>query len=552
MINNPTCYKNPDRPSCINLILTNCPRSFKNSCVIETGLSEFHKLVVTVMKTTYRKLEPRIVYYRDFKYIFNNSFKESLQKAISQNLEVGCDGIYESFAASCNKILDNHAPLKKKYVRGNHSPFMNKSLSKAIMVRTRLRNIFLKNRSEENKINYNKQRNLCVTLLRKSKREYYQNLSVENICDNKIYAIVKPLLSNKIMSSEKITLVEGTKIKKNDKETAKVLNNFFSTIIQNLKIQQYKEHHLTSASIRDPVVRSIVKYRDHPSIIAIKENFNSSTPFNFLFVDKKDILREIKNLKVNKATQNTDIPTKLIKENSDIFADFIFENLNDSISHSVFPSALKLANITPVYKKDSKSKRDHYRPISVLPNISKIYERFLLKQISEYFEQFLSKYQCGFRKVFSAQHSLLSMLEKWKSAVDNKKVFSALLTDLSKAFDCLSHDLLIAKLNAYGFSMAALRPIQNYLSNRKERTKINTEYSSWEKILFGVPQGSILAPLLFNIFLCDLFLIMNNFDITSYNTPTDDNTPYAVGNNIQELIVKLQNASKTHGLVITK
>ena len=152
---------------------------------METGLSDIHKMVVTVMETTYRKLEPRIVYYRDFKYFCNNSFKESLQKAISQNLGVGCDEIYESFASSCNNILDNHTPLKKKYVRGNHSPFMNKSLSKAIMVRTRLRNIFLKNRNKENKINYSKQRNLCVTLLRKSKREYYQNLREDKVCVKK-------------------------------------------------------------------------------------------------------------------------------------------------------------------------------------------------------------------------------------------------------------------------------------------------------------------------------------------------------------------------------
>ena len=130
-------------------------------------------------------------------------------------------------------------------------------------------------------------------------------------------------------------------------------------------------------------MRAILKYRTHPSIIAIKENYNSSARFNFSFVDKEDILIEIKNLKANKATQNTDIPTKLIKENSDIFSDFNFENLNDSIFQSVFPSALKLANITPVHKKDSESKKDHYQRISVLPNISKIYERFFLKQISE-------------------------------------------------------------------------------------------------------------------------------------------------------------------------
>ena len=146
----------------------------------------------------------------------------------------------------------------------------------------------------------------------------------------------------------------------------------------------------------------------------------------------------------------------------------------------------------------------------------------MFKQISEYFEPILSKFQCGFRKRFSAQHCLLSMLEKWETCVDNKKTFGTLLTDLSKAFDCLFHDLLLAKLNAYGFSLPALRLMQSYLSNKKQRTEINSEFSSWEEILFGVPQGSILGSLLCNIFLCDLLFIMDDVDFASY---ADDNTP---------------------------
>ena len=155
---------------------------------------------------------------------------------------------------------------------------------------------------------------------------------------------------------------------------------------------------------------------------------------------------------------------------------------------------------------------------------------------------FFLKYQCGFRKGFSAKHCLVSMLEKWKSATNNKKAFGALLIDSSKAFNSLSHDLLIAKLNAYGFNMSALRFAHSYLKNCIKRTKINSEYNSWEEIMFGVPQECILGPLLFSIFLCDLFLVMKNIDIASY---ADDNTPYTTGNSVEEVIQKSENAAKT-------
>ena len=121
-------------------------------------------------------------------------------------------------------------------------------------------------------------------------------------------------------------------------------------------------------------------------------------------------------------------------------------------------------------------------------------------------DSFFSKYQCGFRKGYSTQQCLLSMLEKWKHAVVNGKAFGLLLTDLSKALDCLSHELLLAKLHAYGFSFAALRLIHSYLTNRKQRTKVNLSYNSWEEILFGVPQRSILGSLLLIYFfvICSL------------------------------------------------
>ena len=156
---------------------------------------------------------------------------------------------------------------------------------------------------------------------------------------------------------------------------------------------------------------------------------------------------------VSKAIRQSDIPFKIIKANENFFAEAICFYFNKSLENSKFPNCLKLANITTVFKKGARTSKNNYRPVSILHVFSKIFERLLSRQLSEFFDNILSKFQSGFRKGYGTQHCLLLMLEIWEEATDNDKVFGALLTDLSKPFDCLNHDLVIAKLHAYGIDI---------------------------------------------------------------------------------------------------
>ena len=144
-------------------------------------------------------------------------------------------------------------------------------------------------------------------------------------------------------------------------------------------------------------------------------------------------------------------------------------------------------------------------------------------QMYPFFDKIFSNSQCGFRKGFNAEQCLIHMIEKWRKHLDSGGYGTALLTDLSKAFDCIDHQLLIAKLNAYGVETNSLYFLASYLEKRKQRTKVNGSYSKFNEIFSGVPQGSILGPLLFNIYICDLFFDASDIDIASY---ADDNTPF--------------------------
>ena len=174
--------------------------------------------------------------------------------------------------------------------------------------------------------------------------------------------------------------------------------------------------------------------------------------------------------------------------------------------------------------------------------MSKIYERFMHHCLSSYAESFLSKFISAYRKSYSSNHVLLILIENWKKSLDNKNFVGTVLMDLSKAFDCVPHDLLVAKIHAYGLSRDGVTFIYSYLKRRKQGVKINDTESIFQILLTGVPEGSILGPILFNIFINDLFLFINEVKLTNF---ADDNTIYTSKKDVKEVLKVLEKESKS-------
>ena len=335
---------------------------------------------------------------------------------------------------------------------------------------------------------------------------------------------------------EKIHLGKNGLVIADDGKIAKILNETFVNVVSEMNLGVWKSEKIISNK-QDPVMRALEMFSDHPSIIKIKDTFKKSNDFSFKHITPIEIIKQIKKLKAKKSVSG-EIPTKVLQLSKEVCASKLADCFNAALNNCIFPDELKLADVVPCFKKKDPMDASNYRPISLLPVISKVFEAIIHEQLCSFMDNKLSIYLYGFRKGYSTQHTLLNMITKWQTCLDKKGgIVGTILMDLSKAYDCIDHNLLIAKLQAYGLSIKSLHFINSYLKGRYQRVKLGSTFSEWLEIVFGVPQGSILGPILFNIFLNDLFLFIEETEICNF---ADDNTLFACDTSIQNVLRRLK------------
>ena len=302
---------------------------------------------------------------------------------------------------------------------------------------------------------YKKQRKYVVNLSRKVKTVYFQKHMPHRASSKKFWKFRKLFFSNKTTNfDDKIILVEKGEVVSKNEEIETHFNNYFSDITKGLNIKGW-----CISDRLSELVNAIRKYENHPSIIEIKSSGETTQLFDFNFVSSDDISKIINSLDPTKKASGA-IPTKIVKlANKQICKD-LANCINECIKQKQFPNELKIADITPIFKTNDPLDKTNYGAISILPTVSKIFERILFNQLQSFSNKFLSLQFYRFRKGYSTQYALINLLQKWQKCLDaSDGIVGTLLMDLSKAYDCVNHDLIIAKLEAYGVGENSLRLI---------------------------------------------------------------------------------------------
>jgi len=344
--------------------------------------------------------------------------------------------------------------------------------------------------------------------IRIAKQAYFQSYFQKHKSNAaKIWTKIKDIIGNKKQNSTRVpTLKVNGVLINNPKEIADNFNNFFSTIAYN-----------DGQSTGDLLATSHLDHLTHVEL---------PNTFSFMAVTNEDVEKIVKALP-NKKSQGFDgLSTHLLKKIIPHIVTPLTEVINQSFENGIFPDLLKISKVKPLFKCKDPQTMNNYRPISILPAISKIFEKAMYKQIYNHFQSYnlFFSSQYGFREDHSTQLAALELHNRIHDALNDKHHPFCVFLDLSKAFDLIDHNILVDKFSHYGFSNNAIDLCRNYLSNRKQFVEFGNELSETTILSKGVPQGSILGPLFFLIFINDLPNVSSKFNFIIY---ADDTSLYS-------------------------
>ena len=497
-------------------VYTNCPIT-ESSGVLKTDITD-HYSIFTVRD----HLEPikdskhREVRNLSIKNIFKS--KKSL-KQVNWNLlyEQGTQAAFSHFYETIIELFNHHFPLQKIEIKYyNKNPWISKELKKEILERERLHLISKKHPTDSNIQAYKDIKNRNLSNQRAAERNYYKN--EYELHGNDMHGRWKVL--KKVIGKE-------------DNISSTSCNEF---IINNKLVT---DGHIISNSFNEYFVnvgRLLSEDIDCDTnpLHYVQNNLNSMCLHEITAAEVMTVISMLN----NSAAGHDGVPAFIMKQCINEYITPLTHLINLSINEGIFPDELKIAKVIPIYKSDNQQSINNYRPISVLPFFSKIFERVIANHVTDFLEEsnILNDNQYGFRRNHSTSHAIICLVEKVAKALDQGKIVVGLMIDLKKAFDGICHKTLLKKLYAYGIMGKLFDWFKSYLTNRTQYVQYGNSKSATKTITHGVPQGSILGPLLFILYVNDF---SRASDLLFSILFADDTTVLIEGHEYQKLIKTL-------------
>ena len=458
-------------------MLTATPENVKMHGVVDTpGISD-HCMTFLAYSLKKPKFKPKMVTRRDFRKFNKNAFMQDMSLAPWGNIEAVEDDDIDNrvtiFENIHKEIIDKHAPFRTFRVTRPAAPWLTDEIKDLMDNRDKYKNKFNQDKNPNTDLLYKDLRNRVTHAIRKSKIKCFNDRINTKIKDPKQFH----------QALKTFSVVES-KINNNDHchINPSALNEAF------LKNNNAK----VSDTLIEDEVSEILKKSKEPA-------------FSFSEVSIGDVLKMVRTIKSNASGVDC-ISAYFLKLGIEHSVYAFTDIINASLKYSKFPERWKKALVKPLPKVSNPTIASDYRPISLLPAFSKILEKLVAKQMVEYLKRtgYLDNLQSAYKQSHSTITALLNVTDDIYEALENSELTFLVLLDYSKAFDCANHKLILAKLKAAGFEADSLSWVTSYLSGRSQKVVTGSQESTWEGVVNGVPQGSVLGPLLFTILVSDI------------------------------------------------